>query len=732
MQAKIAPAARALADLTFSNAEPARLEAHIAALAAGLDRALPASGELPLAPLDWLKLAAESLSLHVELIEASRDELAEWLRWDEALLTALERRSETGEAHTQWLLVRTRGGRVTITSRSEDQTDSTREVEFDELAELCAFEGARRLRWLKARVAVLSERDEERAAGSGHSPAADATPLTPLKRLWKLVEPDRGDIAAVGVFAVAIGVLSLATPVAVQALVNFVALGGALQPLLVVLALLFLGLCFAGVLSALQTWVVEMLQRRLLVRVLADLTARLPRMSVSVRERHEPAELVNRFLDVIAIQKLGSFLLLDGLSILLSAFVGLVVLAFYHPLLLAFDVVLLLSIALIVFGPARHGMKTAKAESHAKFELLAWLEELARNPVLYKSSGALRLVFERSDRLARIFLEHRAAHFRVVFSHYIGTYVLQILASTALLGVGGLLVMEGSLTLGQLVAAELIVTLVVSSVAKLGKHLESFYDLVAATDKLGMLLDLPVEHQGGEHHLLAVEARGAELELRGVTCASPGGAGLEHPLDMRVRAGERLGLGGPSGGAKRTIAELIWGLRAPSSGVVRIDGRDLRTLSLESLRRSVALLDQPEVLAGTVRENVRVARPYVTDDDVQQVLHRLGLTAEIEDLSDGVETLLRSDGRPLSRGQVLRLQVARAVAGRPRLVLVNEALDELSDEQREALLDLLFDRSAPWTLVVASQRAEILARCDRVLRLSDGALGEGGPQSPRN
>lgn len=715
MHPKLAPAARALAELTFDAATPAQVEA----LTAELDRSLPSSGEVPLASLDWLKLAAESLSLHLELIEASYEEVLEWLRWDEALLTAEETRAEDGPSRTRWILVRGRSGRLLVTTRAAGEDDATREVSISELAGVCAFQGERRLRWLKARVAVLSDADEEHDAAAGQASPAPSAVLPPLKRLWRMMKPDRNDLVAVVVFAIATGVLSLATPIAVQALVNFVALGGAMQPLLVVLLLLFLGLAFAGILSALQAWVVEMLQRRLFVRLVADLTARLPRMSASVRERHDPVELVNRFLDVNSIQKLGAFLLLDGLSILLSAFVGLVVLAFYHPLLLAFDVVLLVSIALIVLVPAGRGMKTAKAESQAKYEVLAWLEELARNPLLYKSSGALRLVFERSDRLARTFLEHRATHFRVVFSQYIGTFALQVLASTALLGVGGLLVMEGDLTLGQLVAAELIVTLVVGSVAKLGKHLESFYDLVAATDKVGMLLDLPVEHLGGEHHLLTVGGLGAELELRELTWTPERGAARIKPLDLHVRAGERIGLAGPSGDAKRALLEMIWGLRTPLSGVVRVDGRDVRTLSLESLRRSTALLDQPQMLEGSVRENLRVTRPFVTDDDVQRVLHRLGLMAEIERLSNGLETNLRADGRPLSRAQVLRVQVARAVAGRPRLLLVSDVFEELNDEERNALLEVLFDRSAPWTLVIATHRAEVLARCDRVLRLSD-------------
>jgi ABC-type bacteriocin/lantibiotic exporter with double-glycine peptidase domain len=714
MQGKIEPAARALAELAVGPSAPENL---VAALREGLERAVPTDGNVPLAALDWLKLAAESLSVHLELLEASHSEITEWLRWEEPLLTSLETVDDHGARAARWIVVRRSAAGARIAIYGSPQGDQVREVGLSELAGLCGFEGERRLRWLKARPGNL---DDAHAPADADGHAAPAPPH-PFRRLIQLVAQDRGDVIAVAVFAVAIGVLSLATPIAVQALVNFVALGGAIPPLLVVALLLFLGLSFAAVLSAVQTWVVEVLQRRLFVRVFADLTARLPRLSLSVHEHYYAPELVNRFLDVTAVQKLGAFFLLDGLAILLSASVGLVVLAFYHPLLLAFDVVLLLAIVLIVIGPARRGMKTAKAESNAKYKIIAWLEELARNPLLYKSSGALRFVFEHSDRLGREFLAHRTAHFRVVFTHYIGVYALQVLASTALLGVGGLLVIEGTLSLGQLVAAELIVTLVVSSVAKLGKHVESFYDLMAATDKVGKLLDLPVEHQGGEHHLELAGGRGMGLEFHSVGFGRPGQAIFER-ISVQVRAGERVGVRGPSGSGKTALLELAWGLRKPSAGAIRIDGRDLRTLALESVRRTASLVESVEVMEGTLRENVRVTRPFITDDDVHRALKALGLLEEIERLPDGLETKLTSGGRPLSSGQLARLQVARAIAGRPRLVLISDFFQSLAPDARARVLDVLFDPQAPWTLVIASNEPAVLARCARVLTLPEGRV----------
>jgi ABC-type multidrug transport system fused ATPase/permease subunit len=226
---------------------------------------------------------------------------------------------------------------------------------------------------------------------------------------------------------------------------------------------------------------------------------------------------------------------------------------------------------------------------------------------------------------------------------------------------------------------------------------------------------------GGEHHLSLARGAGMELELRGVSYGSHNQPVFEH-VSMHVRPGERVGVRGPSGSGKSSLLQLIWGLRKASGGTIRVDGRDLRTLSLESLRRTASLVEAVETFEGTVRENVRVTRPFVTDDDVHEALKRLGLLDEIERLPDGLETALTSSGRPLSTGQIVRLQVARAVAGRPRLLLVTDFFEELAEDARARVFDVLFDPKAPWTLVIATNQPDVLARCSRVLALPEGAV----------
>lgn len=333
----------------------------------------------------------------------------------------------------------------------------------------------------------------------GHAANSDGE-MTPLQRLFALLKPERGDILILTMFSVIVGLLSLATPIAVDSLVTNVAFGKLVQPLLVITLLLFAFLGFSAAIRVLKAYVTEIIQCRLFARITADLAYRLPRVQTERVEKEYLPELVNRFFDVVTVQKVTATFLLDGLQLVVNAFVGMAVLAFYHPWLLGFDVMLLalLAFAIVVLG--RGAVSSSISESKCKYKTADWLQDLARCPITFKLDGGAEFALERGDQLIHNYLTARKQHFRVLIRQIAFALGLQALASAVLLGIGGWLVMRGQLTLGQLVAAELIVTVIVGSFAKLGKSMESFYDLMAAVDKLGVLFDLPIEEQQGVLH----------------------------------------------------------------------------------------------------------------------------------------------------------------------------------------------------------------------------------------
>ena len=490
---------------------------------------------------------------------------------------------------------------------------------------------------------------------------------SPWQLVADLLRPERPDIGVVLVYAVGIGLLSLTLPIAVQVLVNTVAFGTLLQPILVLSALVGAGLVLAAGLRGLQTWVVEVVQRRLFVRLVSALAERLPRVELAAFETGRGPELLNRFFDIFTAQKATSIILLGGVEALLTSLVGLLVLAFYHPILLGFGALLILAVAIVFFVLGRNGAKTSVDESYAKYAVAGWLEEMARHNFVLKSAGGAQMAARRLDGLAEDWLVARDAHFRVFFRQFIGTLVIQVVVSVALLAVGGWLVVERELTIGQLVAAELIVSAVVASISKLGNKLESVYDLVAAADKLGTLLALPVEREHGER--VPIPKGPLAVSLEGVRTRS----GALRGTDLLVEAGSAVLLRTDSA-SRAAIVDLLFAVDEPEEGTVRIGGEDLRDMHPASARSRTGVVRDPEILPGTIADNVRAFAPDLQASEVWALLETVGLAREVRALPNGLRTPLPPSGLPLDALGRMRLTLARALAAEPGLLILDGVL----------------------------------------------------------
>lgn len=543
---------------------------------------------------------------------------------------------------------------------------------------------------------------------------------TPWARTWTLIRAERQDLLVAIIYSIAIGLLSLALPVATQSLVNTVAFGTVLQPLVVLSLLVFAALAAAALLQCMRFGVVEMIQRRVFARLADQVADRLLRVRLEAFDRQHGPELVNRFLDVVTVQKSVALLLVDGLSLLMQVVIGMLLLATYHPYLLAFDMLLLLLMGVVLFGFGRGAVRTSIAESYAKYDVLAWLEDIARHRSAFRSRSADKYARNRTRALVTGYLRERSGHFRVLLRQLTGTLMLQACATSALLGIGGWLVIEGQLTLGQLIAAELVVSMIVNNLAKFGKSLESFYDLQAAMDKLGYLTDLPIERTTGEP--MQSSAGPAAVRLRDINFSYPGQPELLVASPISIPPGARVAFHGRSGSGKSTLLDLLFASRHPSSGSLELDGVDYRELRLPDLRDQIALVRDVDVFPGTVLDNVRLG----IDADplsVRRVLDNVGLLEEVSALPEGLSTVLSTGGAPLSPSQAMRLMIARALLSRPRLLLVDEVLDNIDDLQiRGPLIRTLFAADAPWTLVATTEREDIWPLCDEVFALRRGGV----------
>ena len=561
---------------------------------------------------------------------------------------------------------------------------------------------------------------------TAHAHDAHHEHLRPQTRLWRMLAQEKSDLIALIAYTIVTGILALIVPLAAQALVNIIAAGIFLQPL-IVLTLSVLGfLLFAGILRLLQFSLVETLQQRIFARTALTLAERIPRIRTNALAGEYAPELVNRFFDTLTVQKSLSKLLLDGMGALLQTFVGLVLLAFYSPALLGLDLIIILFLPLVFLGLGIGGLRTSIEESVQKYRTAEWLEELARCQTAFKMNGGEQdWLFDHADGIVTRYILARRAHFRVLWRQAFANYTFQAIISAATLGIGGWLVVNRQLTLGQLVAAEIIVISVLTALDKLVKQTEQVYDLLTGLDKVGHITDMPLERIGGD--VLPAKSEGATVHCRGVHFAYGSGRSILSALNLELPAGARIGLVGASGAGKSTLISLLCGLEEPTHGAVEIDGISTRDSDLGSLRRAIGLVgDNDEIFDGTIEENVIAGRNFVSHEDARRALETAQLMPDLLELPEGVKTPMVAGGKNFSRGQRQRILFARAIAGNPRLLIMDEGFVAIDEKTRLMILDAVYAPERNWTILAVTHIDEVVVRSDKIVVLSEGKIVESG------
>ena len=547
--------------------------------------------------------------------------------------------------------------------------------------------------------------------------------ISPIKRFLRILKPERRDIVTLLVFALFSGILYLALPFAVDTVVTNLAFGGQstpyVQALIVVAQILGICLVLQAFIIGFQYYLAEIIQRRIFVRSAGDLAFRLPRVKVKAYDNDHGPELMNRFLDVVTVQKNTAFFLLEGINLVASTTVGMVLLAFYHPLLLLFVAIL---IVLITFGTwflGRGAVKSAIEESKVKYKLVGWFEEIASYPFMFKASGGHDLAYQRTNKLATNYLEARSHHFRNVLRQVSGLLFLSIIASVTLLLLGTWLVLSQQISLGQLVASELIMSSIVAALIKLGKKLEAWYDTMAAVDKLGHLFDLETENNTGETPEKIDENTGIHIAASDLSFSYHDTDQFIYRQNFEIKPGEKVAFTGAQGSGLSSMLDLLFTMRQPNNGHLSFDGMDSRTWDLGSLRETVQLLRREEFIAGTIVENLRLGRPEIGTDDIRQALEEVGLLEDILHHPEGLNLKLRVGGAPLSSSQRMRLLFARALVHKPRLLLVDELMDGLDPRTFNRLTKVITASDHPWTVIIATRMPETIAICDWTVNLDE-------------
>lgn len=535
-----------------------------------------------------------------------------------------------------------------------------------------------------------------------------------FNRLFDLIALEKHDIIVVFVFTSLISLLSLATPLAVQTLVNIVVMGGVLQSLFVVSIILFVLLIFSGVLYILERYVIELIQRRIFIRTAIEAATNAQGLDITFQDTNNSLELMNRFFDVTNVQKSAYILLTGGLAATLQVAVGSLVLLFYSLYFFIVVLIMFLILWFIIGALGKYAITAAVDESYAKYDVVDWLENITKNLRTFKFAGGSNYSARQIDELANNYLDKRSRSFSILIKQDILGHFVYALGGTFMLGLGGWLVMQGDINVGQFVAAELIIFGVLASYLSLIRKLESFYDLLAGLDKLSVLQDLPQERRGS--HNIPLQSA-VLIEFNQVSFNFDQQDPLINNLTFSLQSGTSNAIIGKSGSGKSTLVDLITGLRSPASGVVMMNGVDLRNANIASLRTQVSLVKDIEVIEATILDNLRLGHKDITVESAMNVLSSLGLLMAVMQLKDGLETKLPITGLPLTNHQLRVLMVARAVIHKPSLILVDELLDNLDEVELKPVLEYLLAGLNQWTLLILTKHQRIANQCQHLIQL---------------
>ncbi len=487
------------------------------------------------------------------------------------------------------------------------------------------------------------------------------------KLLFQSVKTEKKDLVIVFVYAIIIGLLYLVTPLAVQELVNIIAFGVVLQPLILLTILVGAGLFLAGLFRVLQRYLVEIIQQRLFVSTAFELVERI----VRVQKHALGNKQINLFFEVLSLQKSYSKLLIDGLSAVLQATIGLIILGLYHPWFIILDFFLVFGICFVIFIGGRNGLKTSLTESHHKYDLIHWLQESGAAHDAFKLVGTNEFLLHKTDHINSEYINSRREHFGIVLKQNVMSLILQAIISCSLLGLGGLLVIEGSLTLGQLIAAELVVTSILAAIDKFIGQIEVVYDLLTALVKLDYLKSLPTDPVYGDKSLVH-KPQGLAIESSKAGFSFPEGDAILQEITFSLKPSEWIAIKGSRGSGKSTLLHLLAKLFLPTKGSIYFDNQEIRDINDKSFGEHVSAImgGRNLIFEGSLKDNILLGREEKLP--LRQVLQVTSLDELVDNSPNGMAMQLDTAGSNLSESQVARLLFARALVSLPRLILVDE------------------------------------------------------------
>ncbi len=546
--------------------------------------------------------------------------------------------------------------------------------------------------------------------------------MTPWTRLLNLLKLERKDIFKILLYAVFAGLVGLSLPLGVQATINLVVGGQFNASIIILISLVLLGVIFQGILRYMQLRVAEDLQQRIYTRSSFEFIYRFPRIQSQALDGYYPPELANRFFDTMVIQKGLPKILIDFSASLLQIIFGLILLSFYHPFFILFGLVLVILLYVVFKFSVPIGVQTSLNESSCKYKNAHWIEEIARSYESFKVSDSFSLSSKKNDDLALNYLNARESHFAILKLQFFKMIGFKTIVTAGLLIIGGLLVINQQMNIGQFVAAEIVILLMINSVEKLILGLENVYDVLTSIEKIGKITDMPLEEKVDNKPLK--KSQEFKLELVNLNLEyTRSNRKVLTDINLSIYQKSHILITGQSGSGKTTLLKIIAGLIPQSEGQFFVNEINIRNINNEHYRSFIGHVFPNNLpFDGTIKENITFNNPEIDENKVKEVCVVLGLDGFIKSQPKGLQSNISTDGKQLSYTMSKKIILARALVSEPKFLILKDPLDEFDIKEIKNIIEYLFDPKQPWTILVASRNPIWKEYCERVIYLENGKI----------
>ena len=547
--------------------------------------------------------------------------------------------------------------------------------------------------------------------------------MSPIERFKNIIIIDKKDVYQLLIYAVLAGLISLSIPLGIQSIINFIQAGQVSTSWIVLVFIVVIGVAFVGILKIMQFRITENLQQKIFVRSSFEFAYRFPKIKFDQIYNYSPAELANRFFDTLTVQKGFSKLILEVSTSVLQIIFGILLLSLYHPFFIFFGLILLFLLYLIFKINFKNGLNTSLNESKYKYKVAYWLQEIARNHLSFKNGKLFDFSLQKNDNLVNEYLTHRESHFNVLRKQFIQLTGFKVLITAGLLIIGGMLVLNQQMNIGQFVAAEIIIITIITAVEKLFYGLELFYDVTTSLEKLGTVVDLELENQNVETNYV-IEDNSICIEAKEISFQFPDSeVPVLKDVNLTVNKGDRILIQGENGTGKTTLLRLLARLIEPSTGSIFLNDTNIKKYCIDDFRNNIGVItidDSP--FEGTIYENITCNNPEITKKEISLILEKLKLTDYIKSLPLGLDTLMVSEGKRINSASIQKILLARCIISNPKILFLEEPVEKLDKYAAGEIIDFLTSSENPWTLVVIAKGNYWKEKCTKIVTLESNKI----------